>query len=84
MTDQPGERSIRSSDEVDEHDQEHEHSADESSPLGDASGAPGPAESRPGGPDYAGSPLDDGEPGSQGDIEAGSEGDFGDPRVPAS
>lgn len=29
------------------------------------------------------SSLDDEEPGSQGEIEAGSEGDFGDPEPPA-
>ena len=32
---------------------------------------------RPAGPDYGASPLDDETPGSQGEIEAGSEGDFG-------
>ena len=32
---------------------------------------------RPAGPDYGASPLEDETPGSQGDIEAGSEGDFG-------
>ena len=32
---------------------------------------------RPAGPDYGASPLEDETPGSQGEIEAGSEGDFG-------
>ena len=34
-------------------------------------------ENRPAGPDYGDSPLDDETPGSQGEIESGSEGDFG-------
>ena len=34
---------------------------------------------RPAGPDYGASPLDDETPGSQGEIESGSEGDFGGP-----
>ena len=32
---------------------------------------------RPAGPDYGASPLEDETPGSQGDVESGSEGDFG-------
>ncbi len=36
-------------------------------------------ENRPAGPDYGASPLDDETPGSQGEIESGSEGDFGGP-----
>ncbi len=34
-------------------------------------------ENRPAGPDYGASPLEDETPGSQGEIESGSEGDFG-------
>jgi hypothetical protein len=41
-------------------------------------------ENRPAGPDYGDSPLDDETPGSQGEIESGSEGDFGGPDKPAS
>ena len=32
---------------------------------------------RPAGPDYGASPLEDETPGSQGDVDPGSEGDFG-------
>jgi hypothetical protein len=34
---------------------------------------------RPAGPDFGASPMDDETPGSQGEIESGSEGDFGVP-----
>ena len=44
--------------------------------------APGGTGNRPAGPDYGASPLDDETPGSQGEIESGSEGDFAD-RAPA-
>jgi hypothetical protein len=37
----------------------------------------GDTTNRPNGPDYGESPLDDETPGSQGEIESGSEGDFG-------
>ena len=48
--------------------------------VDDALGGTG---NRPAGPDYGASPLDDETPGSQGEIESGSEGDFGtdDPEV---
>ena len=42
--------------------------------VDDALGGTG---NRQAGPNDAGSPLDDETPGSQGDVEAGSEGDFG-------
>ena len=42
----------------------------------------GGTDNRAAGPDYGASPLDDETPGSQGEIESGSEGDFGD-RAPA-
>ena len=67
-----------------DHDHEHDHLADETSTFGDATEAPGGAGNRPAGPDYGESPLDDDTPGSQGEVDPGSEGDFGDPRVPAS
>ncbi len=47
--------------------------------VDDALGGTG---NRPAGPDYGAGPLDDETPGSQGEIESGSEGDFGD-RAPA-
>lgn len=39
--------------------------------------APGGTGNRPAGPDYGRSPLDDETPGSQGEIDPGSEDDFG-------
>lgn len=44
--------------------------------VDDALGGTG---NRPAGPDYGASPLDDETPGSQGEIESGSEGDFAKP-----
>lgn len=41
--------------------------------------APGGTGNRPAGPDYGASPDDDETAGSQGEIESGSEGDFGRP-----
>ena len=49
---------------------------DRRSGLTDETDAPGGAGNRPAGPDYGKSPLDDETPGSQGEIDPGSQGDF--------
>jgi hypothetical protein len=53
---------------------------DRATDLDDSGESPGGTANRPAGPDYGEGTLDDDTPGSQGEIEAGSEGDFGDSR----
>ena len=68
MTDQAGERATRPSEGPDAED----------SGVDAPEGQPDSG-SRPAGPGQPGSSLDDETPGSQGEIEAGSEGDFNGP-----
>jgi hypothetical protein len=72
MTDQPTERDLSrpTSDTTDE------LATDRPSDRPEG-GDQGGTMNRPGGPDFGASPLEDETPGSQGEIESGSEGDFG-------
>ena len=58
---------------------EDELEADRPSGWAGVDDALGGTSNEPAGPDQDASPLDDETPGSQGEIEAGSEGDFGGP-----
>jgi hypothetical protein len=67
---------------MDTTDDEPDGDATESERPGGWAGVPDALEetgNKPAGPDDGSSPLDDETPGSQGEIEAGSEGDFGGP-----
>ena len=76
MTDHTDERPIDTPD--DEHDADEEAlEGDRPSGWAGVTDALEGTENRPAGRDYGTSSLDDETPGSQGDVESGSEGDFG-------
>ncbi len=77
MTDHTDERPMETTD--DELDTNREEALEGDRPSGWAgvTDALEDTENRPPRPDYGASPLDDETPGSQGEIESGSEGDFG-------
>ena len=75
MTEHPDERPINSTD--DELGEDEALEGDRPGGWAGVDDALGGTGNRPAGPDYGDSPLDDETPGSQGEIESGSEGDFG-------
>ena len=75
MTDETNERPMGTDDDLDADKEALE--GDRPSGWAGVTDALEDTENRPAGPDYGDSPLDDETPGSQGEIESGSEGDFG-------
>lgn len=79
MTDQRDEGQVEKPKDGFGTDTDNEHETDRPSGWAGVDDALGGTGNRPAGPDYGSSSLDDETPGSQGEIEAGSEGDFGGP-----
>lgn len=77
MTENPGERPIDTTDDALDTDRDDALETDRPGGWAGVPDALDETENRPAGPDYGASPLEDETPGSQGDVEAGSEGDFG-------
>ena len=79
MTDQPNDRDAAKPADPYRTATTDELATDRPSDSAEFDTAQGGTANRPAGPDYGASPLEDESPGSQGEIESGSEGDFGGP-----
>ena len=79
MTDQPNDRDVAQPTDPYRTDTTDDLATDRPSDSTGLDEAQGGTQNRPAGPDYGAGSPDDEAPGSQGEIESGSEGDFGGP-----